>query len=389
MSMNMQQVKELEIDEGDVRTIHDENGKLLWGRLAYNTTYGGDTDQDGTPTPDVPIDVDMVTGSQTIKVHGKNLFDINSLAQGSVTVSDGIASGTAGQFYTEFSSGITLLSTSPIMSITVTGYRDGESSTGNGLLFRAIYTDETTENIVIFPNSTISPTTLTGSTDSSKTLDKIAIVYGSGSSNMWHLTQIQIEAGSTPSSYEVYQSSDYTLNLGSTKLYKIGSYQDYIYKSGSEWYIQNNIAKVVFTGASDETWTGGSSNIYFFHVVEGAYQPENRSTKAAILSDYYPVFTYNQVASTTIDYGVALDSNNAGRFAIRNKDCANATDFKTWLASNNTTVYYPLATPTDTQITDSTLISQLEAIHEWLTRYGYNATVTGNLPLIINQTNLS
>ena len=54
----------------------------------------------------------------------------------------------------------------------------------------------------------------------------------------------------------------------------------------------------------------------------------------------------------------------------------------TWLSNNNVIVYYPLATPTETQITDATLISQLDA---W-----YNAqsmddityiTANGDLPM--------
>ena len=135
---------------------------------------------------------------------GKNQFNIQTLAQGSITVTDGVATGTAGQFYTEFQNGITLTSTASAMSITATAYRDGETSSGNGFIFRAIYTDETEENIVIFLNSTTTATTLTGTTDSSKTLSKIVIVYGSGSSNLWHISNIQIEAGSTATAYEPY-----------------------------------------------------------------------------------------------------------------------------------------------------------------------------------------
>ena len=39
-----------------------------------------------------------------------------------------------------------------------------------------------------------------------------------------------------------------------------------------------------------------------------------------------------------------------------------ADDLKTWLNTHNTEVYYVLATPTNTEITDSNLISQLDAI---------------------------
>ena len=60
----------------------------------------------------------------------------------------------------------------------------------------------------------------------------------------------------------------------------------------------------------------------------------------------------------------------------------------TWLATKLPVVYGALKYTTDTQITNTTLISQLNAVHEWLTRYGYNATVTGSLPIIISKTNL-
>ena len=88
---------------------------------------------------------------------------------------------------------------------------------------------------------------------------------------------------------------------------------------------------------------------------------------------------------------VAVAQADLGYFYVTVPDPAitNATEFKTWFSNNNTIFYYVLATATDTQITDSTLIGQLNAIHEWLTRYGYNATVSGNLPLVINQTNLA
>jgi hypothetical protein len=65
------------------------------------------------------------------------------------------------------------------------------------------------------------------------------------------------------------------------------------------------------------------------------------------------------------------------------------SNWNAWLASNTTIIYYPLATPTDTKITDSTLINSLNAVHEWLTRYGYTYSVTGSLPMIIEQNSLT
>ena len=229
---------------------------------------------------------------------------------------------------------------------------------------------------------------------------------------------VQLELGPTPTAYEPYVggvpspnpdypqdvnvvtgtqtitlsdgtvNQDYTVGLGSIELCKIGNYQDYIFKQENDYYIHKEIGKVVFTGSADETWSSGNSGVYFYHTVSGTYLPDNRNTIADILASSYTPNTYNIVASTTVDYGIGLDSNNAGRFAIRNKDYANTTAFKTWLASNNTIVYYPLDAPTYTKITDATLVSQLNAIHNWLRRYDYYGVVSGNLPIIIDRTGI-
>ena len=73
-------------------------------------------------------------------------------------------------------------------------------------------------------------------------------------------------------------------------------------------------------------------------------------------------------------------------FYANTKD-ANLTAFKAGITGEK--LYYPLATPTDTKITDATLISQLNAVHDWLIRHDYSGTVSGNLPIIINRTGLT
>lgn len=60
-----------------------------------------------------------------------------------------------------------------------------------------------------------------------------------------------------------------------------------------------------------------------------------------------------------------------------------ANDFKTWLASNPVTIYYVLATPTETQITDTTLIGQLDALGAMKLFVGEN-----NLLVMASGTNL-
>lgn len=387
--MNLQQAKALVIEEGNVKTIHDKNSQLLWGAVGYDVKYKGDTTQ------------------QTYS--GKNQFNIETFAQGSITVSDGVATGTTGQFYTEFSNGFTIANTSAVMSITATAYREGTSSSGNGIIFRAIYTDTTAENLIVFPNSTVSETTLTATTNTAKTLDKFVIIYGAGSSNVWHLSQIQIEAGTTPTTFEKFVggtpspnpdypqtvnvvtgeqtitvtdgdvSQTYTVDLGSTELCKIGTYQDYIYKSGNDWYVHKEVGKVVLDGSNDEGWVVTGVRVRT-NVTFGLL---NNSTSGFI---YYSNQLKNANSETTDN---AFNVGSSAIFVKATSKTATLSGWKTWLSSNNLIIYGTLATPTDTQITDNTLIGQLNAVHDWLTRYGYTATVTGNLPIIINQTTLN
>ena len=88
--MDMQNVKDLAITEGDVRTIHDSSGNLLWGRLAYDTKYEGDTFQQ------------TYTGKNllrnTLANVTKNGVTATRNADGSVTLTGTSSSGTVTWF---------------------------------------------------------------------------------------------------------------------------------------------------------------------------------------------------------------------------------------------------------------------------------------------------
>jgi TRAP-type uncharacterized transport system substrate-binding protein len=49
---------------------------------------------------------------------------------------------------------------------------------------------------------------------------------------------------------------------------------------------------------------------------------------------------------------------------IRNDIATDLATLRNWLSSNNTTIYYPLATPIEEEITDSTLKAQVKALYE-------------------------
>ena len=154
-------------------------------------------------------------------------------------------------------------------------------------------------------------------------------------------------------------SQSYPISLGSIELCKIGEYQDYIYKSGDDWYVHKDIGKVVLDG----TVGGYNTTNKWFYANPTAYSQPAALSEGLCRSNtftYYDRATF--VGNKTI-IGCSVDTSSSPALLIRDTAYSTAEDYKTWLASNNTTFYYVIATSTDTQITDATLISQLDALN--------------------------
>ena len=155
-------------------------------------------------------------------------------------------------------------------------------------------------------------------------------------------------------------------------------YEPYGYKD--KWYINKQIGKVVLDGS--ESWSRGSSatsrSVYVLDTFTDRLSSNNRD-------DFYSDnFSYLGNAQLT-DLGYAM-SFNSGQYSnniyiqvpLNVVAYDHVTDFKTWLSTHNTIVYYVLATPTITEITDTDLINQLESIE--LFNGINNIMVSGYLP---------
>lgn len=397
--MDMQNVSNLQIPEGAVRTIHGKNNRLLWGRVAYDTKYAGDTLQNGTPTPDAPIPVQTVTGAQTVTIGdgvssqsyeinlGKNLFDIN---------------GTSGAFRANKTiSGQTITSTA---TATVTGYVAIVIPNSDNLLGKECsisFSAQASIGIARFriaegastnPSSVGSVIkTIVGNGSKTETFTFpasygtgkdcfVVLLYPHTDDSTWSVgdyatfTNIQLELGS---------ATTYAPYFEPVELCKIGNYQDYIYKSGDDWYVHRTCDRVTFNGT--ENWQKNDANVVFTLADAIDYMRDGTAPVSDNFFGQSEVTSFARMEDNRIGF---LQSAANNRTIIKYTTIASVSAFKTWLSSHNTTVYYPLATATDTQITDATLIGQLNAVYEWLTRYGYSSTATGNLPIVINKTNL-
>ena len=152
------------------------------------------------------------------------------------------------------------------------------------------------------------------------------------------------------------------LNEGTTAL----PYEPY----GTGWYLNKQIGKVVLDGSEDGWDRHQQTHSVFYIINSGA---NNLRTPFAPCCNYY--LGVESVSSTS---GASNKGNNTISFYSGNNvtyriyvvddrfgaNAAGLVNFKTWLTTHNTTVYYVLETPTYTEITDTTLLSQLNALEK-------------------------
>lgn len=155
------------------------------------------------------------------------------------------------------------------------------------------------------------------------------------------LSTLQIEKGSTATSYAPYFTP--------IELCKIGTYQDYIWKDGDTWKVHKAIGKVDLSTCTWYTVVQPGILRGTTSIQNVKYVSSNQQVGSAVAEKYI------------IHKGAGMSAADlAGYFAI---DTAQVS-VNTGDASINPTgnIYYALATPTDTEITNEALVGQLEAL---------------------------
>lgn len=167
-----------------------------------------------------------------------------------------------------------------------------------------------------------------------------------------------------------------TINLGSIELCKLGEYSDYIYKSGGNWYIHKEINKVALSESSSWVKSAYGTNTYFVSMPDIFRGRDN----IGICTPYFVGVSYND-RSVEMSNIIYLDANSTG-ISIRNTSWNTLSEFTTWITNHNFSAYYVWAEAyrTDTKITDSVLIADLESVLSVSTYDGEtNISVIGNL----------
>lgn len=348
------------------------SGKNLWGGFSYSRTASGVThiyNKDGTFTINgtATVDSDSLMSSAAIS---EGIY--KTFPAGTYTISGGTSEVL---LYVVRTNGNTIANTSSTTftkSFTLTEETD--------LFIRSRVNEGVTVN-----NATVYCMVESGSAST----EYEPYCGGQPSPNPDYPQEIKVVTGNN-----VIKNvgKNYNLNLGTIELCKIGNYQDILFKNvaGDEnynvelevgaWYKKGVIDKIA---DSDNFATNGidTNKIDFLTPVlnvEGNLQANTFSQMCCCNLLQTVMTNYTGINGTT--------SSKKIRIAVSKEYASTYDEAKQLLA--DIVIYYIQETPTYTKITDTTLISQLEALRKakWFKGVNHWWTETDNLEPVLEGT---
>ena len=389
----------IRIESGFNATASNIQTQIVKGTTAGTfEPYVGGT---ASPNPDYPQNVNVVTGEQTITISdggsqsvtktvnlGKNLANIPDcsvsdtgyslqVSSGEITVSSttlnkafDLCGGTAPASWLPTYDNANDYHLTPTGGTwTLNAHDISGTITGTQNLYVTLYTNKKSQNTYIGSNMQYTPYTLTLADD--EYIKAIYLWCGSNTTYTSIKFKLQLERG-TATTYAPYFTP--------IELCKIGTYQDKIYKSGDDWYLHKDLAKVVLDGTDTSNYgtlgngTGGIKRFRYSRSDIGNVPDDIRTTYCDIYQGIQRRYTLdipNSISQYTQQNMLNITTSST---------TYTLNDYLSFLSSNPATVYYALATPTDTKITNATLISELDSLLS-TTTYDNNTyiTVSGDL----------
>lgn len=348
---------------------------------------------------------------------GKNLFNTNSLTATGITIDGNEAYGTILSFYNAYkveAGGLPIsisFEENTRYTFSLKLKYENNSQTGNGIGFRVDYSDGTYAYLispVSFSNTDY--VTLSGTTASSKTVTKISVVFVSVTSVVVYMKDIQLEKGSSATSYEPYTGGkpspnpDYPQDIigyGTKEL--DGTYTIDIEVTDND----DNVYNITASGLAYPLYAGDvldfenskvirANGIYTFDGSEGweyitswtddgfrlaSSNFTNKVTNSKVGGDYR-ISLYKYVGNTFNSWNlitsqgnnvIGTTSNYAG-IVIRNDSITSATTFANSLIGID--LVYSLDTPTEESVTISGDTSIVENLRGWTQVDAWDEDVT-------------
>ena len=181
------------------------------------------------------------------------------------------------------------------------------------------------------------------------------------------LDTFQLEEGSTVSDYVPHEEQNISLTLPEgMKLCKIGDVSDYFYKENGKWYKHEVIKKIVLTGNENWIYYTSIGEPYFFYTPDYTNIIKNKIVDNSIILCNY--FQNRGKAYKPSGQGIFVNADFSGKIengnlSVTTYDWGNDVEtFKQFLREKKPEVYFAVKEPTEIEITDETLIAQLDAM---------------------------
>ena len=195
--------------------------------------------------------------------------------------------------------------------------------------------------------------------------------------------QAQIEEGSSATTFEAYIGIELCSSQDGTK-------RDYFLhdKTLDKWYWHREIGKVVLNGSETiDIYNQNTSrtNFQVINILSGVESYTTPDIMPKLLSNR---FIPNTQGATWVVGNMSrrnVEGVNEYLYLTYEPDTT-VEAFKTWLGTNNVTVYYVYATPTNTEITYQPLIDQLNLLEQAMSKDGQTniSQVNNDLQFIIS-----
>ena len=353
----------------------------------------GNTIQNGEPTPDAPQEIHCVKGNNVVKVSGKNLFD-ESVKTGNVATSkNNIISDSNGvleiQGVLNYYSGIFKtykLKTNTQYTISMQCDFVGENS--SSIIRYKLGNESEKISWVIFdvelnvtPTNTIKSISFT--TDSTGQVSIMFSCNGATNNGYVKYSHIQLEQNDTATNFVIPHSEEYPINLENYELNSIADFKDYFKKENGKWYKVEKIKSIIADGTNylcKYMFPSGAFYIYS-NAEKDSLRDAFKSSGLSLFSNYLISKTLTAVFNGEVG---ASCNTNTGEVYVNIGISTNKEDINTWLSTHNMIVKYILQTPNQIEITDNTLITQLDEISQALSQKGTTIISQNNDDLPFN-----
>lgn len=333
---------------------------------------GTDLEQNGTPTPDNPQEIKVVEGRQAITNKRKNLLKPYTETTERYGITASYDENT--HIYTFNGTctrdNVTFILSSKIINFTngltksITYWVGGSCNNNCDIRhFNSNYTSSVIYSItnISSSNNKISKTS-SYTFESPSNFSTIRFDNGSVANNLQIKVMVTDDDNTDYEPYYNPVSYNIDLNLENIYLAKIPNtnYKNRIYKSNGNWYYEKIVEKVILDG--NAIWYKYNNNFCLESITN-----YNRITNI-------PICTHFKGIDMTIGTNIPIAENektirfgnnenaSAYRVFIIDSDFSDAGALKDFLLTHDVELWYILENPVTTQITNTTLINQLNAI---------------------------